>query len=91
MVRRNIKMAIVTKVNINQMYFQEKEHISGLMDLIILEILKMVKGMGKVDGNQINPLKPINMRDSINKIRNQDTANINGRITQFMKVIFGMI
>ena len=84
-------MAIVTKVNINQMYFPEKEHISGLMDLIILEILKMVKGMDKVDGNQINSLKLINMRDSINKIRNQDTANINGRIAQFMKVIFGMI
>jgi hypothetical protein len=62
------------------MYFPEKEHISGLMDLIILEILKMVKGMDKVDGNQINSLKLINMRDSINKIRNQDTANINGRI-----------
>lgn len=84
-------MAIVTKVNINQIYFLEKEHISGLMDLIILEILKMVKGMDKVDGDQINALKLINMRDSINKIRNQDTANINGRITQFMKVIFGMI
>ena len=84
-------MAIVTKVNINQMYFPEKEHISGLMDLIILEILKMVKGMDKVDGDQINALKLINMRDSINKIRNQDTANINGRIEQFMKVIFGMI
>jgi hypothetical protein len=51
------------------------------MDLIILEILKMVKGMDKVDGDQINALKLINMRDSINKIRNQDTANINGRIT----------